>query len=55
MSDYVVYWQIVNDILSQIRKDCLNPKAFIEENSFHCCVKKTLSGECGSISEKNFK
>ena len=25
MSDYVVYWKIINDILSQIRKDYLKP------------------------------
>ena len=25
MSDYVVYWKIINDILSQIKKDYLKP------------------------------
>ena len=26
MSDYVMYWKIINDTLSQIRKDSLKPK-----------------------------
>jgi len=25
MSDYVMHWKIINDILSQIRKDYLKP------------------------------
>jgi len=25
MSDYVMYWKIINDILSQLRKDYLKP------------------------------
>jgi len=25
MSDYVMYWKIINDILSQIREDYLKP------------------------------
>ena len=25
MCDYVMYWKIINDILSQIRKDYLKP------------------------------
>jgi len=55
MSDYVMYWKIINDILSQIRKYYLKPKCVTTYIHFlstpHGTVAECLSAGGGIGSD----
>jgi len=49
MSDYVMYWKIIYDILSQIRKDYLKPKCVTTYIHFLSMIAWAQGGGVGVI------